>query len=151
MKRREFLLGMAAPLAAAPFPSIMGAFAAQTSGTPRTRTRIRQSVMASVWTGTNYSFEQKCEILARIGFKGMDLTTVEQAPILKQHGLAPTLMTGTGTSFQDGLIRKEMHDRFEDAFHKGIDACAEVGCPSLIGFPGAHGDWMCAVASSLRA
>ena len=38
-------------------------------------------------------------------------------------------MTGAGTSFQDGLIRKELHDKFEAAFKAGIDTCAAVGCP----------------------
>jgi hypothetical protein len=37
-------------------------------------------------------------------------------PILKQYGLVPAMMTGAGTSFQDGLIRKELHDKFEAAF-----------------------------------
>jgi hydroxypyruvate isomerase len=98
--------------------------------------RIRQSVMGSVWTGTNFSFEERCRILARIGFKGVDLPTAQQVPILKQYGLTPVLMTGTGTSFQDGLIRRELHSKFEEAFHAGIDMCAEVGCPNLIGLPG---------------
>jgi hydroxypyruvate isomerase len=48
----------------------------------------------------------------------------------------PTLMTGTGTSFQDGLIRRELHDKFEDAFLEGIDMCASLGCPNLIALPG---------------
>ncbi len=46
-------------------------------------------------------------------------------PILKQYGLTPAMMTGTGTSFQDGLIRKELHDKIEAAFHTGIDMCAK--------------------------
>jgi hydroxypyruvate isomerase len=29
-----------------------------------------------------------------------------------------------------------MHDKFEAEFHKGIDLCAEVGCPTLIALPG---------------
>jgi len=66
--------------------------------------------MASVWTGTNYPFEERCKILARIGFKGVDLPTEQQVPILRDNGLAPAMMTGTGTSFQNGLIRKELHD-----------------------------------------
>ncbi len=92
--------------------------------------------MASVWTGTNNSFEERCKILARIGFKGVDLPTAQQVPILKQNGLTPALMTGTGTSFQNGLIRKEMHNQFEEAFHAGIDMCVDVGCPTLIALPG---------------
>jgi hydroxypyruvate isomerase len=93
--------------------------------------------MASVWgNGSTVSFEERCKILARIGFKGVDLPTAEQVPILKQFGLSPALMTGAGTTFQDGLIRKELHSKFEDAFHAGIDTCAAVGCPTLIAMPG---------------
>src|SRR5687768_1466920 len=55
---------------------------------------------------------------------------------MKKYGLSPTMMTGTGTSFQDGLIRKELHDKFEPAFRAGIDMCVEVGCPNLIAIPG---------------
>jgi hydroxypyruvate isomerase len=132
MKRREFLASMAAAPAAA-------AFATQTQTPAPNRTKIKQSVMASVWTGNNASFEERCKILARIGFKGVDLPTAQQVPILKQYGLAPALMTAPGpgnSSFQNGLIRKEMHAQFEESFRKGIDMCAELGCPNLIGLPG---------------
>lgn len=104
---------------------------------PRPRARIKQSVMASVWgADSKLSFEERCKTLARIGFTGVDLPTPQQVPILKQYGLTPALMTGAGTSFQDGLIRKELHGTFEEAFHAGIDACAAVGCPNLIAMPG---------------
>ena len=92
--------------------------------------------MASVWTGMNNSFEERCKILARIGFKAMDLPTPEQAPMLKQYGLTPALMTGTGTSFPQGLIRKELADQIEKATRAGIDMCVNVGCPNLIALPG---------------
>ena len=92
--------------------------------------------MASVWTGTKLTFEERCQVLSRIGYKAVDLPTAEQVPILKKYGLAPAMMTGTGTSFQDGLIRKELHGKFEDAFRAGIDMCAELGCPNLIALPG---------------
>jgi len=93
--------------------------------------------MSSVWgMGSNLSFEDRCKILAQIGYKGVDLPTAQQVPILKKYGLTPTLMTGTGTSFQDGLIRKELHDKIEQATRAGIDMCVEVGCPNLIALPG---------------
>jgi hydroxypyruvate isomerase len=100
------------------------------------RTRIKQSVMSSVWGTSTTSFEERCKILARIGFKGVDLPTAQQVPILTQNGLTPALMTGTGTSFQNGLIRKEIHDQIEAATHTGIDMCVSVGCPTLIALPG---------------
>src|SRR5262245_21112979 len=134
MKRREFLAGMAA----VPFAAPLNQRAAAAQGqAPARRAPIRQSVMASVWgTSSTLPFEERCKILARIGFKGVDLPAPEQLPILKQYGLAPALMTGAGTSFQDGLTRKELHGKFEDAFHAGIDACAAAGCPNLIAMPG---------------
>jgi len=140
MKRREFLTAVtAAPLVTSAFtPSSLGAAqGAAAQGPARPRAPIRQSVMASVWgTGSTLSFEDRCKILARIGFKGVDLPTSEQVPILKQYGLAPAMMTGAGTTFQDGLIRKELHGKFEEAFHQGIDTCAAAGCPNLIAMPG---------------
>src|SRR5262249_32609104 len=117
MKRRQFLAGMAV----APFIRTPLAQAAQTpSGTAR-RVKLKQSVMASVWGNSTLSFEERCKVLARIGFKGVDLPTAQQVPILRDNGLTPALMTGSGTSFQNGLIRKEMHSQFEEEFHKGID------------------------------
>lgn len=119
------------PLAAA----AAGSVSAQTPAP--SRGRIRQSVMASVWTGSTITgFEERCKVLSRIGFKGVDLPTEKQAPILTQYGLAPAMMTGTGTSFKDGLIRKEIHDKIEAATHEGIDMCARVGCKVLIALPG---------------
>ena len=132
MKRRQFLAGMAV----APFIGIPITQAAQNQSSAVRRTRLKQSVMASVWGNSTLSFEERCKVLARIGFKGVDLPTPQQVPVLKANGLAPALMTGTGTSFQNGLIRKEMHDRFEEEFHKGIDMCVELGCPTLIALPG---------------
>ncbi len=130
MERRTFLAGAAVPL----ITGTAGILSAQTPATPRGR--LKQSVMASVWTGSKASFEERCKILARIGFKGVDLPNAQQIPILMQNGLTPTLMVGTGTSFQNGLIRKELHDQIEQATHAGIDMCVSVGCPILIALPG---------------
>jgi hydroxypyruvate isomerase len=129
MERRIFLAGMAALST-----GVATRLSAQTPAAQRGR--IKQSVMASVWTGSTTTFEERCKILARIGFKGVDLPTVQQVPILMQNGLTPALMTGTGTSFQNGLIRKEIHDQIEAATRAGIDMCVSVGCPTLIALPG---------------
>jgi hydroxypyruvate isomerase len=129
MERRTFLAGAAAPL----LTGLAGKLVAQA---PASKGRLKQSVMASVWTGSQLSFEDRCKTLARIGFKGVDLPTVQQVPILKQNGLAPAMMTGTGTSFQQGLIRKEIAGQIEEATHKGIDTCVDVGCSVLIAIPG---------------
>ena len=82
------------------------------------------------------SFEERCKTLARIGFKGVDLPSAQQIQIVKDIGLTPALIVASGMSFQQGLIRKEMHDQFEAEFHKSIDNCVAAGCPTLIALPG---------------
>jgi hydroxypyruvate isomerase len=130
MERRTFLTGAAVPL----MTGLAGQLSAQTPAP--SRGRLKQSVMASVWTGSTTSFEERCKILSRIGFKGVDLPSAQQVPILKQYGLSAAMMTGTGTSFQNGLIRKELHSQIEDATHAGIDMCVTAGCNVLIAIPG---------------
>jgi hydroxypyruvate isomerase len=98
--------------------------------------RLRQSVMPQVWGGLRLGIEERCEVLAALGFAGLDLPQPGDIPVLQEYGLTPSMMTGTGTSFQDGLIRRELHDRIEEATRAGIDLCAEAGCPNLIALPG---------------
>ena len=151
MKRRDVLrLVAAAPLAAAPLidivsgasPALQRAQGAGAATPPypmppaKPRQKLKQSVMNSVWRGVDNSFEDRCKILQRIGFKGIDIPTSQQVPIMKQYGLTPTMMTGTGTTMQNGFMRKELHDAQEAACRAGIDACVEAGCANLIGFAG---------------
>ena len=93
--------------------------------------------MGSVW-GQNspFSIEERCEILSLLGFYGMDLPQPAQLPVMVDYGLVPTIMGGTGTNFQEGLIRREIHDQIEAATIAGIDACVAAGCPNLIALPG---------------
>jgi hydroxypyruvate isomerase len=98
--------------------------------------RLKQSVMFQVWGDLDLSIEERCEVLAALGFAGMDLPQPGEIPVLRDYGLTPAMMTGTGTTFADGLIRRELHDQIEEATHVGIDICAEGGCPNLIALPG---------------
>lgn len=98
--------------------------------------RLKQSVMFQVWGDLDLTTEERCELLAALGFAGMDLPQPDEIPILEDYGLTPAMMTGTGTTFQDGLIRRELHDQIEEATRAGIDICAEGGCPNLIALPG---------------
>src|SRR5262245_19608499 len=127
MNRRNFLSSMvAAPLVTAPAVLLgqRGQAAPAAAAAPQTpavaRTKIKQSVMSSVWgQSTARTTEERCKVLARLGFKAMDLPSEADIPILQANGLAPAMMTGTGSSFQVGLIRKEEHSRMEAEIHKG--------------------------------
>ncbi len=98
--------------------------------------RLKQSVMFQVWGDLVLSIEERCEVLAALGFVGMDLAQPDELSVLEDFGLTPSMMTGTGTTFADGLIRRELHDQIEEATHEGIDICAAGGCPNLITLPG---------------
>jgi len=132
MNRRKFLIGAAASQLAA---SLMTA--PVSAAAPPSR-KIRQGLMPTVWRGSNFTIEQRCQALARIGYVSMDLPSVADVDIMRKHGLVPGIMTGGagGTSFQNGTIRKEMHDSFEKATQEGIDLCARAGCANLFVFPG---------------
>jgi hydroxypyruvate isomerase len=146
MERRDFLTTLAAGVVASQLPAAVDAAqargaapqapAAAPQPPARPRTKIRQSVMSSVWGNSTLSFEQRCEVLKRLGFAAVDLPTEAQVETLKKYGLSPGMMTGTGTSFQNGMIRKEMHDAFEKATREGIDMCVRTGCQNLIALPG---------------
>lgn len=82
-------------------------------------------------------FEEMCRVTKEMGFDGFDLTGRQQWPTLKKYGLVPSLVTAdVGTTFENGLIRKELHDKFEAGFRQSIDTCVEIGCPDLIAIPG---------------
>jgi hydroxypyruvate isomerase len=131
MKRRKLLTALAAS------PLLLAAIERAQALEPGIRQgKLRQSVMGSVWGNLDLSFEERCEVLAALGFAAMDLPQPQQVPVLKEYGLAPALMVGTGTTFEDGLIRRELHDQIEEATRAGIDMCAELNCPNLIALPG---------------
>jgi hydroxypyruvate isomerase len=132
MNRRDLMLAMAA----SPLAMSRLADAQENPFEGLGQGRLKQSVMGSVWGNLGISFEERCRILAQMGFSAVDLPSAQQVPILREYGLAPALMTGTGTTFQNGLIRRELHEQIYDATMAGIDMCAELGCPNLIALPG---------------
>jgi hydroxypyruvate isomerase len=132
-RRRLLAAAAASPL----FASLLkAAEAPPPPGPPIREGRLRQSVMQTVWAGTGFTLQERCEILARLGFAGVDLPQPADLPVLAEYGLAPAIMGGTGTSFQEGLIRTGIHDQIEEATRAGIDMCVAAGCPNLIALPG---------------
>src|SRR5688500_12683509 len=106
---RRKLLALAA---ASPFfaPYVRAAEEAATGARGIRQGRLKQSVMASVWGPLQLTLQERCEILSTLGFAGVDLPAENDIPVLTDYGLAPALMTGTGTSFENGLVRRELHD-----------------------------------------
>jgi len=131
IKRRNLLKALCAT------PVVASRIHAQEEGLGPRQGRIKQSVMPQVWTGTDFTLPERCEILSLMGFAGMDLPQPGDIPVLQDFGLTPTLMTArSGTSFQNGIIRRELHQQIVDETHEGIDICVASGCKNLILFPG---------------
>lgn len=97
--------------------------------------RLKQGVTNGVFP-RGRSLEENARDAARLGAKGFDLIGPKDWPVLKKHGLIPSMVPGFGGTIPDALNRKENHRELEQSMHEGIDLCAREGAPNLITFSG---------------
>jgi len=97
--------------------------------------RLKQAVTNGVFP-KGRSLDENARDAARLGAKGFDLIGPKDWPILKKHGLIPSMVPGFGGTIPDALNRKENHAGIEKLMHEGIDLCAKEGAPELITFSG---------------
>jgi hydroxypyruvate isomerase len=95
---------------------------------------IEQSVSAWCFERT-MSPQNLARTLAEIGFAGVDLVDQAHWPLFKEHGLVITAVNGH-RSIEDGLNRRENHDRIEREISANLDLAARWGIPNLIVFSG---------------
>jgi len=127
------LQGMASLAALGPgLPFANPVQAAEPSG------RIRQSVC--LWCYDGYLKQAKMDLdafaaaCAEMGLKSIELTSPDQWPALKKHGLICAMTPSHGIA--KGLNRLENHDECLAAIRKSIDATAEAGFPNVITLSG---------------
>jgi hydroxypyruvate isomerase len=131
MRRRELVTAVANTAAAS-------AAAGQTpsaSSSGRRKGRLKQTVVTVVF-GPNMSLDEMCRHAAELGIYGIDTIPVQDWPTIKKYGLIPTVGPTGGVTFQDFLIRKELHDSLEKSMRETIDLCAANGCPNMISVGG---------------
>ncbi len=75
------------------------------------------------------------EAAAGIGYAGVDLVGPEHWPLVREHGLAITAVNGH-RSIEDGLNRRENHDRIEREIDASLELAARWSVPTLIVFSG---------------
>ena len=97
-------------------------------------TAIEQSVSAWCFERT-MSPQNLARTLAEIGYAGVDLVDQEHWPLFKEHGLAIVAVNGH-RSIEEGLNRRENHDRIEREISANLDLAARWGIPNLIVFSG---------------
>jgi hydroxypyruvate isomerase len=103
--------------------------------------RIKQSVCLWCYGGymnrTKMSLDQFAAACAEMGLKSIELTSPNQWPTLKKHGLI-CAMTGSH-SIPKGLNRTENHKECLASIRKSIDETSAAGFPNVICFSGNRG------------
>lgn len=140
--RRDVLRGAAGLAAASAAPwTLAGCVAgpdAAGGGKPITNGRIRQSVVK--WCFANHwaDLDRMCEVAVSLGCQSIELSEPEDWPTLKKHGLtcaiAPNGMADP--PFVKGFNNPVYRDEVIATTRKRIDACAEAGVKTVIGFTG---------------
>jgi hydroxypyruvate isomerase len=131
--RRSLLRAAAGAAAAgAAWPLTGTAWAGKLKG------RIHQSVCLWCYDGfmrrTKMSLDQFAAACARIGLRSIELTTPDQWPTLKKHGLICAMSTSHGIA--KGLNRIANHEECLAAVRKSIDLTADAGFPNVITLSG---------------
>jgi hydroxypyruvate isomerase len=110
--------------------SILGA-AAPTARAEARKGRLKQGVCRGVFKGSKLDLEGECREAARLGACGIDLVGPDTFPLLKKHGLIPTMVPG-GSGIKDGVNDKKNHSTIEPKMREAINAAAAAGAPNVI-------------------
>ena len=79
---------------------------ARAADEPHRKGRLKQSVTRGVFHGVKLDLDGMCREAARLGSWGIDLVDVPDFPVLKKHGLVPTMVHG-GTGIKNGINDKK--------------------------------------------
>ncbi len=126
LARRHFL----SLLGGATAFSILGVAAPAARAEAR-KGRLKQAVCRGVFKGTDLDLEAQCREAARLGACGIDLVGPETFPVLKKHGLIPTMVPG-GSGIKEGINDKKNHATIEPKLREAIVAAAAAGAPNVI-------------------
>ncbi|MCW5977994.1 MAG: TIM barrel protein [Bryobacteraceae bacterium] len=124
MNRRTFIPTLAAS----------GLIPANAQKTTR-KGRLKQAVTRGCFRGGKFELDDMCREAARLGAVGFDLIGPDQFPVLRKHGLIPTMVPGGG-SIRDGINRKENHSAIDQRMRAAIQAAADAGAPNVIAMSG---------------
>ena len=94
--------------------------------------RVRQSVVP--WCFKPMTLDELCVLAVRLGLPSVELTTPNNFPLLKKHGLVCALTGSHG--FAKGFAHSEEHAECLKVLRERIDATAAAGFPSVITFSG---------------
>ena len=102
--------------------------------------RIKHSAVSWCFmaAGEKWSLDKLCEISKGFGVTSVEIVAPDDFATLKKHGLTCAIASNTmpGEAFMCGFNNPKFNDELIGRKTKGIDACADFGCPSVIAFTG---------------
>jgi len=122
--RRRFLCTLTCAGALAAVRPISTQAAARTG-------RLKQAICRGVFKGIKLELDDMCREAARLGFWGIDLVGPETFPVLKKHGLIPTMVPG-GSEIKKGINDTKYHADIDRKMREAIKAAAAAGAPNVI-------------------
>ncbi len=132
MSRRSAVQRTAAALAAA------SGLAHRLDAAPEAATGLKGRVRHSAcrWCYGKIPLEEFVKASKEIGLAAIDLLTVEEIPVARQHGLTCAMVAGVPGGIARGLNRLENHDKIVAWFEQTAPRVAELGCRNMIVFSG---------------
>lgn len=97
---------------------------------------IKQSVSRWCFGNTVPDLKEFCKICADMGLVGIDLVGENEAKVMQDYGLLPTMFTPGAGSIRDGLNNPKLHEEQMKAFEKNIPLAAKYKARNIITFSG---------------
>ena len=125
LPRRRFLAALGSLAAFS-----VGGFGVSSAQAAPRKGRLKQSVCSGVFKGLNLDLDGQCREAARLGSWGIDLVGPSDFPVLKKHGLIPTMVNGS-SSIKNGINDQQNHAEIDRKMREHIKAAA-AGAPNVI-------------------
>jgi len=119
--RRTFIQSA---LVAAAVPAILPGTARAQAEAPKLKGRIKQGMVRGLLG--NKPIEETCRTMKELGLVCLDFTGRGDWPVMKEHGIAASIVGGAG-SIKDGLNNAAKRDDWLKQFRTNIAAAAEFG------------------------
>jgi hydroxypyruvate isomerase len=138
LTRRHLLQGAVAAGAAAALAGLPQPAGAEEKAV--SKGNIKQSIVYWCFNsaGDKWDVEKTCQVAKALGCLSVEVVGPDDWPTLKKHGLVCALAPNgmPGAPFMRGFNNPKYHDEVVARTKKMIDACADAGFPSVIGFSG---------------
>jgi hydroxypyruvate isomerase len=140
MRRRDFVSTLAGGIAGGLAATQLPMFGQGQNPTPppapgAKKGKFRQGVMRQNFP-QGMQLEQICQIASKVGIKGVDMAGNNDLALLKKYGMTISMGGTGGVDFNNGLIRKEVHDQLVKSVSEQIDFCAANGIANFISVGG---------------